>query len=618
MSADENRQTDLYRIDDIVVDLGQRRVFRGDQEIKLPRLSFDLLLALSDAAPKSLSIDELIEKVWSGAVVSPATVAKRIELLRQALGDNSENSQYIALVRSHGYRLIPTPVRPGKGTRIRKFRGLLAAVALAAVVGGIAVSVLNPFAQPPANSIAVLPFANLGHETEGEYLSDGLAMELASQLTMVPDFKVAARTSAFAFKGRDIDVTEIASQLRVGHVVTGSVQQSGERLRVSAQLVDGKDGYHVWSDSWDIELRDIFGVQDEITSAVVRSMRVELLQDVPAKRSADPDAYTYYLKSKQAFIEEREPDIGETDHERHARALSLATHALAIDPDYAPAWGHLAEIQYDQAQWMSEQQAEAYARAEATAHRALELDPREVISLRVLGRIADSWHWDTDAAANWYKRALAAAPGDAITLNSTSLLFRRLGRTDTAHRYLLAAYERDPLNATFAINLVLSYWSLGDIGAAKVQLNSARQLAPNAIRTKVFTGMIAYLEGDFELAAEQFASTNRPWYACSLYRMERLKEALAVLEELRSEVSTSAVGMANIYACRSDNDSAFAWLERAYENHDSQLRWLRANVLFEPLRADPRWDSLLDKLRLSDEVADVVNTQLGISNQTGD
>ena len=611
VSVDEKRHVDLFRIDDLVVDRGQRRVFRGDDEIKLPKLSFDLLVALSDAAPNSLSIDEIIQEVWNGTVVSPATVAKRIELLRQAVGEDSANTRYIALVRGYGYRLIPTPSRFERDARTRTLKGWLAATAIVTIIAVAAGFLSGRTVEPPMNSIAVLPFAKLGHEIEGEYLSDGLAIELTDRLAMIPDFKVAARTSAFAYKGRDIDVTDIAGQLRVAHILTGSVQQSGGRVRISAQLVDARHGFHVWSNNWELELKDIFDIQDEITAAVIRSLEVELLQGVPASQPADPEAYSYYLKSRQAFSEDNEPDIGESEVERHVQALSLATHALAIDPDYAPAWGLLAAIQYNQAQWATDNQAQVFARAEASARRAIELNPDEVAALSVLGGIADSWHWDSESAANWLRRALVVAPGNASTLNSASLLYRRLGRTDISHRYLLAAYERDPFNKTLAINLALSYWVLGDFDAATAQLEYARELAPRAIRVQVFAGMLAYLEGDFETAARQFESFNQPMYACSLYRMERLNEALTELEDLRSGGPSGALGVANVYACRNDKDSAFEWLERAYEDRAPGLRWARAEMLFESLHTDPRWGALLDELGLSDEIADSVSAQLG-------
>lgn len=611
MSDDENRQADLYRLDDLVVDRGQHRVFRGDDEIKLPGLSFDLLLALIRAAPNALSIDDLIDRVWNGAVVSPATVSKRVELLRQALGEDSANARYVALVRGHGYRLIPKPGPIQRGVESRGFMRLVVAGAVAIALAVVAGFLLTDDDRPPANSIAVLPFVNLGPESEGEYLSDGLAIELSSLLTTIPDFKVAARTSAFAFKGRDTDVIEVARKLRVGYVLTGSVQQNGERLRITAQLIDAEEGYHTWSDSWERELTDVFEIQDEITNAVARSLRVQLTQDVAARATTNPEAYAFFLKSKQAFFESKEPDVAQPEAERHEEALSLVTHALAIDPEFAPAWGHLAGIQFNKAQWAQEDQAEAFALAEATAHRALELDPGEVEALSVLGGVADSVHWDSESASAWYKRALMAAPGNASTLNSVSLLYGRLGKFDLAHRYLLAAYDRDPLNKTLAINLVLSYWLQGDYDAAEAQLVTARQLAPNAVRVQVFAGILAYLKGDFEAAADQFAAVNRPFYACSLYRMERVAEALDELDTLLNVEEVDPFGVAVVYACRNDRDRALAWLERAYEERSVKLRWARSDVTLETLHGDPRWDGLLARFGVSDDVAEKVYAKLG-------
>ncbi len=611
MQADAKLNSGRYRIDDLDVDLGQRRVFRRDQEILLPKLSFSMLMALIEAAPNALSIDELTDQVWDGAVVSPATVSKRAELLRQALGEDSRNSRYVALVRGHGYRLIPTPAQIQRRGANRKLRTLLAAAAVVALIAGFVWFLTGDTEPPPTHSIAVLPFANLGPETESEYLSDGLATELTGLMTTIPDFKVAARTSAFAFKGRDVDVTDIARQLRVQHILSGSVQQSGDRLRITVQLVDGQDGYHVWSNSWERGLTDIFDIQDEIATAVIESLQIQLLQVMPSAQRADPEAYTYYLQGKRAFAEDNEPDIGEPERERHARALSLTTHALAIDPEYAPAWGQLAGIQFNLAQWMTSDQAAAFARAEASAHRALELDSNQVAALSTLGSVSDGWHWDAESAAKWYKRALTAAPGDANTLNAISVLYGRLGRPDIAHQYLLAAYDRDPLNSQRAINLALSLWHIGEFDAAREQLERARDIAPDAVRIQVFEAMFAILEGDYESAVRHSGKSNRVLFACALHKMGRLEEAHAVLQELQSADSQAATDIAILYGCLDDKDNAFAWLQRAYEDHDASLRWLRNNLAIENLQSDPRWEALLQKVGVSDAHAQRVTEILG-------
>jgi len=611
VQPDAKQNSDRYRIDDLDVDLGQRCVFRGDDEIQLPKLSFSMLMALIKAAPNAISIDELIDQVWDRAVVSPATVAKRAELLRQALGGDGRNSRYVALVRGYGYRLIPTPTQIQRRAENRKPRIFLAVVAISALIAGIGGLLMGDTEPPPTHSIAVLPFANLGAETEGEYLSDGLATELTGLLTTIPDFKVAARTSAFAFKGRDINVTDIARQLRVQHILSGSVQQSGDRLRITAQLVDGQDGYHVWSNRWERDLTDIFDIQDEITAAVIDTLQIQLLQVIPLAQRADPEAYTYYLQGKRAFAEVNEPDVGGLERDRHARALSLTTHALAIDPEYAPAWGQLAGIQFNQAQWETSGQAEAFSRAEASARRALELDPDEVSALSTLGSVSDGWHWDAESAAKWYKLALTAAPGDANTLNAIAVLYGRLGRTGIAHQYMLAARDRDPLNSQYAINLALSLWHQGEFDAAREQLEQARRIAPNAVRIQVFEALFANLEGDYESAVRHSEKSNRALFACAVHKMGRPEEARDVLEELRSANSPGATNIAIVYGCLNDKDNAFAWLQRAYKDHDASLRWLRSNLAIENLQDDPRWEALLHKVGISDAHAQRVTEVLG-------
>lgn len=346
MAGNSIAQRDRISIDDLVVDVSARRVFRGDDEIQLPKLSFDMLVALIQAAPSALSIDELTDQIWNGVVVSSATVAKRAELLRQALGDDSAHPKYVALVRGHGYRLIPTPaVAKTRKQRRTAVMGVVAALVLVASVATFLIT--QQPASPPARSIAVLPFENLSPERDNDYLSEGLAAELTDLLTTMPELKVSARISASSFRDSDAGVADIAQQLGVAHILSGTVSQSGNRLRISAQLIEAEAGYQVWSNRWEQENVDIFAVQDEIAESVIEALRLELLQDLPPVQRTDPEAYARYLEAEQAFLEDREPAVGEPETAKRDRPQSLLLHALAIDPGYAPAWALLSNVQYN-------------------------------------------------------------------------------------------------------------------------------------------------------------------------------------------------------------------------------------------------------------------------------
>ncbi|NNC78168.1 MAG: hypothetical protein HKN77_09420 [Woeseiaceae bacterium] len=607
-----------------------RNVLDGPSgEVHLEPKVMQVLESLARHAGEVVERDNLLDELWGGRAQSDEPLTRCIATLRRILGDSAKDPEYIQTIPKRGYRLIcpvesvtpgtekAMPQQPGRLVRMVGIAfATVVAVALTAYLAiqnfrpestlpTVAVESASTKARP-VRSIAVLPFANLSAAAENEYLSDGLATELTSLLTTIPDLNVAARTSAFTFKGKDADITEIAEQLRVVHVLSGSVRQSGNRLRITAELVDASDGYHVWSDSWERELADIFDIQDEIAKAVSDALRLEVRGGSPLVHRATPEAYSYYLQSKSAYYEEREPDIGDLDSDRHSRALSLITHALAIDPEFAPAWTQLATVQFNQAIWTTSEQAEAFKRAEQSANRALELDPAQANALAVLGYIADTWHWDSVQAATYYKRALAAAPESASLRNSISILFGRFGRAEDALRYLQEAFDRDPLNTGLSLNLALSYWYVRDFGAARAQLQRVKEKAPNAVRLRVFEGLFAYYEGNYNLAADLFEGQNPALYACSLHKQGRVDEAIGVLDELLADNPVGANAVATVHACRNDKNAALEWLDRAFENHEPGLRWVRSHAYFEFLHDDPRWESLLQNAGVSDDHAQKV------------
>ena len=597
-------------------------------EVQIEPKAMQLLERLAAAAGEVVEREQLLEDLWQGRAMTDEPLTRCIATLRRVLDDSAKDPKYIQTIPKRGYRLVqpvellesatsePPAALPAGGIRRKGVYSAAIVILLAAMAIGAYqlqvrdtaspqhISVKGPAAsEPPVHSIAVLPFANLSPDPENEYLADGLAAELLNLLTSIPNLKIAARTSAFAFKDENIDVTEIARQLRVAYILSGSVRQSEGALRISAQLVDANDGYHVWSNSWESELRNIFDIQDEIAASVVRALRVELLDGAPTTTRADPEAYALYLQSGEAY--QGEPVIGEDPPDRHHRALSLVTHAIAIDPDYAPAWARLAGIQFNQAQWtIGTDPTEAYARARASAERALSLDPDQTVAMRYMGAIDELWTWDTESAAKWYKRALQVDSADANTLRSIGHLYMTVGLTPPI--FVQDVPDTDPLNTGHLINQALTDWREGKYDSARNQLESARAIAPDAVRLHSIEALFDYLDGNYEKSAQLADGVNPTTRACALYAMGRFEEAQALLEGIQKEDTLHAYSAAHVYACWADEDKAFALLERAYAEHDQRIRWLRHDLLMQSLNGDPRWDELLQKARISDEDAERV------------
>lgn len=594
---------------------------RGDIHIE-PKV-MQVLERLARSAGQVVGRDELLADLWDGRAMSDEPLTRCIATLRRVLDDSAREPRYIQTIPKRGYRLV-CPVTPlaqaSKEDSATRFPARLAVATIALVLAAAVYwgyeslhridtdsrQAATDAPPAPERSIAILPFTNLSAEPDNEYLSDGLATELSDLLTTIPDLKVAARTSAFAFKGEDVDISEIGRQLRVAYLLSGSVRQSGERLRISAQLVDVRTGYHAWSGRWERRVTDIFEIQDEIAAAVVDSLRLDLLGEAPTSRRADPEAYALYLKSKHAASEAREPDLGMEESARYDEAMSLLAHALAIDPDYAPAWGLLAGIQVNRAEWAKADRADAYARAKASAERALSLDPNEPAALNVLGAIADLWEWDSEAAAMWYRRVRDLNPRSSQAVSSIAVLLGKVGLD--ALPFAQAAYELDPLHVGRSLNLALSYKVVGKHEAASQQLEIVRTAAPDAVRLRAFEALFAYLDGDFETSVQLAHGVNPPIRACALQAANRLDEARAVLEEIRSAENPHAI--AEVYACWNEVDTAYEWLERAYEEHDPTLRHLRHPMLAN-LRDDPRWEDLARRVGISDADAGKVLRVLG-------
>ena len=306
-------------IDDLVLEPGPRRLFRDDHPIELPKLSFDLLLAMVEAAPNVVHTDDLLRAVWGEVMVSDETLTQRVKMLRDALDETGDKQRYIETVRGVGYRLKPeiasldvepAPQLSNRQTRRPGNRNIAIAFAVVAVLAVVlwfaGESLFGTGTDAPAKgSIAVLPFAAMSNGLDDGYFADGLTEEILNSLTQVPELLVTARTSAFYFKGKDLPVQDIAATLGVAHIVEGSVRRDRDQLRITAQLVRAEDGFHVWSDTFDRTSEDIFAVQIDIAERVAAALGIVLDDALRAKMQntglRDPEAFIAYQKGVELF-----------------------------------------------------------------------------------------------------------------------------------------------------------------------------------------------------------------------------------------------------------------------------------------------------------------------------
>jgi TolB-like protein len=307
-----------WRFGNVVVDTALHRVLVGGVPQELEPKSFRLLQFLIAHRERVVTKQEIFAAVWAGTVVSDNALTRAIAQIRKCLADDPKQPRYIETIPTVGYRLIADVEAPSFFTFTGESHKPVAPV--------------EDVPEGEGPSIAVLPFANLSADKENEYFADGLAEEILNALARIPDLKVIARTSSFAFRGKEQDVTAIAAALRVHHVLEGSVRRAGTRIRVTAQLIAAGDGSHVWSERYDRGITDVFAIQDEISEAIATALRVRL---APPVRTANLGAYQLHLKGRHHLLR--------LSREGLARARACFDQALAIDPGYAPAHSALAE-----------------------------------------------------------------------------------------------------------------------------------------------------------------------------------------------------------------------------------------------------------------------------------
>ncbi len=443
-------------------------------------------------------------------------------------------------------------------------------------------------------SIAVLPFVNMSADKDQEYFADGISEELLNLLAKIEQLRVTSRSSAFSFKGQNFEIPEIARRLNVAHVLEGSVRKAGDEVRITAQLIDARSDTQLWSETWDRPIDDIFAVQDEIATAVVAQLKLELLGAAPKTNPVDPKAYSLYLQARQLW-QYRTPEGLE-------RSIALYRQALAIDANDAAAWSGLAAGYISQAGDGLRPIEEGYSLAREAVQKALAIDPDYAPAHGLLGRIAMECDGDPAAAARHLTHALALEPNNAEIIRIAAYLARSLGRFDTAIALGEYVTARDPVNAVGYVNLAYQYSYAGRLDDAIASHRTALSLSPGYSGAQYLIGMALLRKGDpaGALAAIQ-EETNETWRLIGLpmawHALGMQVESDAALAELfRKDETSWAYNIAYVMAFRGEADRAFEWLDKAVAYHDTGLAEIAVDLLFANLHQDPRWLPFLRRL----------------------
>ncbi len=446
-------------------------------------------------------------------------------------------------------------------------------------------------------SIAVLPFVNMSEETGNEYFADGLSEELLNVLVKIPDLRVAARTSSFSFRGKDLTIAEIARALNVTHVLEGSVRKSGNKVRITAQLIKADDGFHLWSENYDRTLDDIFVIQDEIAGQVSRALRVTLLEDTQAARAVDPESYELYLRGLH-FLRERGP-------ENMPIARDLLLEALEHDPENAMAWDVLSQAYVEMVGFGLMPRATGLPLVRQAMDNAKHLAPEDATILAHEGFFKKNLYWDWEGAQADLNRAHQIEPNNEIILGWLASLSGSLGKLDEAVLLYEQIMEIDPLNLSAHSALGLTYTKVGRYDDAMEVFKKQLQLAPNYHWAHSNTGKAWLFKGDPERALLEIQKNPDNQFkdvALSMvyYSLRQEAAAQAQLDELISEFGEAGFAgfIASVFAWRGEKDDAFRWLEISYQNREASIAYLLGDKAFYSLLDDPRWVDLLKKTGL--------------------
>lgn len=463
--------------------------------------------------------------------------------------------------------------------------------------GAIAPASIAMAAAIPQKSVAVLPFVDMSEKKDQAYFADGLSEELIEMLTKVPDLQVPARTSSFYFRDKQVTIADIAKALAVAHVLEGSVRKSGKTIRITAQLVRADNGYHVWSETYDRQIDDIFKVQDDIAGAVVKSLKVSLLA-AGASRSiptTNTDAYTSYLQARDLF------QRGSKDDYRNA--YEHLVQAVALDPAFAPAWSEIARVRVRQYYLGQLPLTAARAEAHRAIGKALQLDPQLAEAHLTRGRVLYFLDWDWQGADAEMKTALRLDPGLGESYRWAAMTAGTLGRFDEAEDLLRKALTLDPMEA-FTYSTLSEYlrqsghWPEATKAGAR-----AHDLMPSIFDNR-YVAEIALSRGDPQAALLALSRVRSPIEIASIkarafHALGKNQDAAAALAELEKTAAADAPAeIARVYALLGERDLSFKWLDHSYELRDPDIVDIKRDRDFDALRTDPRYVRFLQKMNL--------------------
>ena len=618
MSKPDN---DLYEFGSFRLHPTQRLLLRAEEQIRLTPKIFDLLLFLVQRSGQLVKKDEIINHVWADTCVEEGNLTNNISILRKELGDTGKDPKYIETVPKHGYRFV-ADVEVLRGGRAEtaphttiKFKILLVASLFASII--LVVALYFWRGRKPAavsassvTSIAVLPFKPLEVQGADPSLELGMTDSLIVKLSNVSGIAVLPLSAVRRYTAPESETVQAGRQLGVESVLDGSIQKSQDRIRVRVRLLRVRDGQSLWADQFDEKFTDIFTVQDAISERVAAALKLKLgsneTRQLTKRYTENTNAYEAYLRGRYFWSQRGAENL--------KKAIEQFNQALALDDKYALALAGLADCYNVLPSYGTLSPMEAYPKARTAATRAVEIDNTIAEAHVSLARIKANYDWDWPGAEAEFKRAIELNPNYSTAHYFYALNYLvPMGRLDEAAAELRRAHELEPFSWIINTNLGVIFYYQGQYDQAIEQYHKVLELEPRFVTAHlrlidVYTETGRY---DQALAEQELIvvprGTENPSYLKQLkealrqsgakgYWRKRLDQAKEKIKQTAEYVpATSVAGFA---ARLGDNEQAFDWLEKAYEERDEGLTRLKLDPRYKSLRADPRYLDLLRRIHL--------------------
>jgi TolB-like protein/DNA-binding winged helix-turn-helix (wHTH) protein/tetratricopeptide (TPR) repeat protein len=651
----------LIRFGVFEMDLHAAELRKQGRRIKLQEQPFQILVLLLDHRGGVVGRDNLKHRLWPADtfVDFDHSLNTAVMRLREALGDSSENPRFIETIPKRGYRFIApfeevvvpamenrgrdhaetldvetTPAvaskapndstrpaqatspqrRPTNSRRIIQLTGIIAASA--ALILGLTgyyihgVNASRPRSRP-ITSLVVLPLENVSGDKDQDYFADGMTDELIAHLAKISSLRVISRTTAMAYRDSRKPLSEIARELNVDGVVEGTILRSGNRVRITAELIQVSTDHHLWAESYESPVGDILTLQGQVTSAIVNEISVQLTPEDQRRltngaRPVSPEAYEDYLKG--LYYWNKRSDEGLT------KAISYYELATQKDPQYALAYAGLADCYgiIGATIFGTMPASDAAPKAKAAALKALELDETLAQAQSSLATVQFNYDWDWPAAANGFKRAIKLNPSYATAYQRYSLYLSAMGRSAESFEQINRARQLDPLSISINFSLGWRYYMAHQYDRALEQLRNTLEMDPNYALAHLVLGETYQQRGDHQQAVDQLqmATTISPSSPLMLAGLghafavaKRTPEARAILNQLLEESKKQYVApfyIAQVYAGLGENEKAMDWLEKAYDDRSNGLVFLKVDPELDPLRSSPRFKDLQRKMHFPD------------------